>query len=107
MTASEIAGMRHIAHCNDLLAFIFTLRYRARNYKGELLMGNLADRKAKPDRERGFKRGYIHGAQALANAVERHLSSSENFKLRAWLAELRQWQARGPEFSAPPPLPEL
>jgi hypothetical protein len=73
----------------------------------EVGMPNLKDRAPKKDKEVGYKRGYTHGAQAVLDAVEPHISKSQLTKLRQWISELREWQGSGSAVADPPILLEL
>jgi hypothetical protein len=66
-------------------------------------MPALSEMPLNADREEGFRRGYLHGAQAVINAVKPCLSEAQIGKLLVWMSgELRPWQQiREDKFEAP------
>lgn len=65
----------------------------------------LSDMPFDQSKETGFRRGYVHGAQSIINAVSPHLSQTQASRLLTWMNQLRDWQAGG-DFEPPAP-PDL
>jgi hypothetical protein len=59
--------------------------------------------------ERAFRRGYLHGAQAVIEAVERHLPERDRQTLSVWVAlALAPWSlAPVGSHPSPPAAPRL
>ena len=71
-------------------------------------MTNLTDHEIEMKRELAFRRGYLHGAEAVVACVGAHLSRSDREALSKWLAgELRLWAGELQCDPAPPVAPEL
>ena len=71
-------------------------------------MTNLSDHEIEMKRELAFRRGYLHGAEAVLACVGERLPRSDREALSKWLAgELRLWSAEIECDPAPPVAPEL
>ena len=75
-------------------------------------MANLSDpsdHEVEMKQELAFRRGYLHGAEAIVASVAERLSKANHEKLSRWLAaELRPWAAARLDCDPAPPIaPEL
>jgi hypothetical protein len=72
-------------------------------------MTNLSDHEIEMKRELAFRRGYLHGAEAIVASVGARLSKANRETLSKWLAaELRPWaDAKLDCDPAPPIAPKL
>jgi hypothetical protein len=68
-------------------------------------MPALSDLPFDQNKETGFRRGYVHGAQSVINAVSPHISDTQASRLLVWMNQLQDWQAGG-DFEPPAP-PDL
>jgi hypothetical protein len=69
-------------------------------------MRNILDHEPSDLKGAGFRRGFVHGAQAVTDAVKGHLTQAQACRLRTWIEKIRKWQGSGDEFQPPSP-PEL
>src|SRR3954452_14768607 len=68
-------------------------------------MAVLSDMPFDQSKETRFRRGYVHGAQSIIDAVSPHLSQTQAIRLLTWINQLQDWQAGG-DFEPPAP-PDL
>jgi hypothetical protein len=68
-------------------------------------MANLSDHEIEMKRERAFRRGYLHGAEAIVQCIGERLLKSEREALSRWLAaELRPWATATHDADPAPPI---
>lgn len=71
-------------------------------------MPNITEKETDPVREEGYRRGYIHGAQAIIDVLGGFMDEHRLTKLRWWAAnELRPWQVGQSDDFRPPSVPDL
>lgn len=82
--------------------------YPYRQCKEGEVMARLFDKPFDVAGELKFRNGFVHGAQAVSDAVESHLTTRQAVLLRRWMANhLYPWQIAGGGIVEPPAAPDL
>jgi hypothetical protein len=72
--------------------------------KEQKTMPSLNDRsQIDPDREIAYRRGYIHGVNAIIDAVREHLAEEQFKRLEIWSSNVLGEWTRGGRFEPPDP----